>query len=108
MAEIMNAITRKAGDTIVIKGTLDGDNLPASAAWIGAIAKMNIASVDGTAAITDGAVTLDTGTRAFEYKGAALTAGSYHYEIKVTFTDGTILRWPNDGFAKLLVVKKVA
>lgn len=101
-------IHRKAGNTIVIKGVLDGDNIPLAPAWAGALAKINIGAVGGALVRDHAVVTLDVDTRAFEYRGAALPEGAYYYEIEVTFTDGTKLTFPNDGMARLSVGRAVA
>jgi hypothetical protein len=101
-------IQRKTGDTLVVKGVLDGTNLPLAPAWAGALAKINIATVAGALIRDHAVVTLDTNTLAFEYRGAALPEGVYYYEIEVMFTDGTILTFPNDSSARLSVAKAVA
>lgn len=98
-------IVRKVGNTLIIKGTLDGDNLPLAPAWLGATATILIRSVGGEVAVNRAPVTLDANTRAFEYRGASLDEGAYNYEIEVTFTDDTILTWPNDGVARLSLVR---
>lgn len=101
----------KTGEPIVIKGVLDGDDLP-DTPWTGATAKFH-ARVAGspTAWRSNQAVTLDIETRAFTYSGAApidADVNEYRGEIEVTFGDGTPKTWPHDGYIEFTILKQIA
>ena len=112
--------TRKAGDTLLLSGTLGGDTLPDDAAWEDAEAKINIVTADGETVFVDhGDVTLDApveedGVRTvgYSYTGPQLTdddIGDYLYEIEVTFPGDIVLTFPNDRTkCKLAVVEQLA
>lgn len=101
---------RKTGELLVIKGTLDGDDLPETP-WTGATAKFH-ARVAGSSTVwrTEN-VTLNIDTREFTYSGAApidADANEYRGEIEVTFGDGTKKTWPSDGYLEFTILKQIA
>lgn len=108
--------TRKSGDTLILSGKLDrvegGDVYPADADWVGAVGKINIVdkatptliAVDhGTVTLTDpSGATLAT----YRYQGAAgvVAIGVFIYEVEVSFANGVVLTWPNDGTKYVLKI----
>ncbi|HEY4133517.1 MAG TPA: hypothetical protein VGM50_23055 [Gemmatimonadaceae bacterium] len=105
---------RKTGDTLILSGTLDESTPLDHGDWDGAVAKINIADADSLALVVDhGVVTLDltpldadpAGPVKYRHQGTMPDEGSYLYEIEVTFTDTTVLTWPDDGSKNKLVVK---
>lgn len=108
-----NTQKRKLGDTIILSGELsrasaDGGVYPEDADWTGAVGKINIVSKATRAAPSEIVVDHDTvtltppdGDTLARYRYVGLPSaideeGKYLYEIEVTFTDNTVLTWPND------------
>lgn len=104
---------RKAGDTLILSGALNESTPLDPSDWNGAVAKVNVANADTLALVVDhGTVTLDTtpltanppGPVTYYHEGVMPALGSYLYEIEVTFSDSTVLTWPDDGSKNKLVV----
>lgn len=104
------AIERKTGDALLISGTLEGDNLPPDTAWVGATAKINIATAGGTVVIDHAMVSLDVTAKTFSYVGNPINVpGKYYVEIEVTFpsiSQGPVT-FPNNTNLVLTVHKAV-
>lgn len=99
-------VIRKAGDTLSLKGTLNGDDLPPTP-WDGGTARVNIKRLDGSLFRTD-PVALDVVTRVFSYVGNPISiVGIYYFEIEVTYLDGMSLTFPNDGDIKLVIKAQI-
>lgn len=109
--------TRKAGDTLLLSGTLTGDTIPEADAWEDAVAKMNIVHAgdpDAEPFVDHGDVTLDISAEPYRYSyvGPQLTdddIGDYLYEVEITFPGDVVLTFPNDKTkCKLTVVEQLA
>lgn len=98
---------RKAGDLIILSGTLDEDTPMSAADRVGATAKINIVNSAGVTVIDHASVTLDTsGTQmTYLYEGAPLAVGTYRYEVEVTFAGRAYpITFPNDRTVNTLEV----
>lgn len=95
----MSKELRKAGDLVILSGTLDEDTPMLDADWVGATGKINIVNATGTAVVDHATVTLTTNVnpKRFLYEGAPLPVGTYRYEVEVTFAARTYpITFPND------------
>lgn len=100
-------ITRKEGDTLVISGTLGGEDLPAFP-WTGATAKLSARNARGVLVLNQVAMTLNVATGDVSYSGPSIAAAPYEYEILVTWPGGMTRRFPDDQNLSLLVIPPVA
>lgn len=103
----MSKEIRKAGDLVILSGTLDEDTPMLAADRVGATAKINIVNDAGVAVIDHAAVTLDTSgaKMTYLYEGAPLPVGMYRYEIEVTFAGRAHpITFPNDRTVNRLEV----
>lgn len=105
-----DTIVRKTGDTLIIRGTLEGENIPPAGEWPGAAATISISRSGSRGSVVRdrAAVTLTPATRAFEYIGATLPVGTYNVEIEVVFANGRKLTWPNYGHVQLSMLARIA
>jgi hypothetical protein len=95
----MSKELRKAGDLLILSGTLDEDTPMLAADWVGATGKINIVKSNGVVTVDHATVTLDTSVtpKRFLYEGAPLALGTYHYEVEVTFAGRAYpVTFPND------------
>lgn len=96
----MPSETRKATDTLLLSGSFSENTPITTSQWTGASAAITVTNRDtGAATISAAAVTLDTSVtpKTYRYSHAAIPVGVYDYFIRVTFSDGTVLTYPNDG-----------
>jgi hypothetical protein len=92
----------------------DGAGNPAN--LTGASGKFHMATWDLSTVLINSAITgpnagaLDT-TGAFEYHPTApntLTAGVFRGEVEITYADGSIETWPNEGWAVVVIEADLA
>ena len=97
----------KRNDTLpVFKATLndvDGD----VAVLSGATVKFIMVDKDGDEKVSAAAVITGAGTGQVEYRWIPTdtdTVGSYRGEFEVTFSDGNIMTFPNDGYIVITII----
>lgn len=64
-----------------------------------------------TVAVDAAAVIVDAGTATVQYNWDAVdtsSTGSYEGEFEVTYPDGTIETFPNDGYIEILIPQQIA
>lgn len=103
-------ITRKAGDTLLLRGKLGAENLPPELSWVGAVLRLHVRNTRGRVVLDALVTSFDTATLIFYYKAASTLppATEYRYEVQVTFSDGTVLTFPNDEHMRLDIIGPVS
>lgn len=101
-------IERFEGDTLNIAGALKTSSTIAAPLWVGATAELvAISAGTRTPCNLGGAVGLDVGTKRVTVTGAQMPApGSYYFRVRVTFSDGSKMSFPNgERWNTLRVIK---
>lgn len=101
-------IERFEGDTLEFTGPLKTASTIAPTQWTNATAELVMISARTRAAITvDGVLALNAATKRITLSGATMPpAGSYYFRVRVTFSDGSKMTFPNgERWNTLRVIK---
>jgi hypothetical protein len=104
------AFTIKQNDTSPSLGATLKDALLASIDLTGAAVKFHMNSLEGVSKVNQSMTITDAVSGVIQYDwqaGDTDTVGAYSAEFQVTFSDGSIETFPNDGNLTVSIVKEL-
>ena len=104
------AFTIKQNDTSPSLGATLKDAQSTVVSLVGATVKLHMNSLDGVAKINQTMTVTDAEGGVIQYDwqaGDTDTVGAYYAEFQVTYVDGSVETFPNDGNLTVSIVKEL-
>ena len=104
------AFTIKQNDTSPSLGATLKDAQSTAVSLVGATVKLHMNSLDGVVKVNQTMTVTDAENGVIQYNwqaGDTDTVGAYYAEFQVTYVDGSVETFPNDGNLVVSVVKEL-